>query len=63
MGPFRGYITRPTELSLVESLAVGSQLGHLGSCSEIGDRQRECEAANMEVEISTAWNPLPGDNR
>jgi hypothetical protein len=39
---------------LFESWAVGSQLVQLGSCSEIGDSQRGCEAVNTEVEVSTS---------
>jgi hypothetical protein len=34
----------------VKSSDAGSQLVHLGSCSEIGDSQRGREAVNTEVE-------------
>jgi hypothetical protein len=34
--------------------SVGSQLLHLGSCSEMGDSQLRRETVNTEVELPTA---------
>jgi hypothetical protein len=35
-------------------MAVGSQFVQLGSCSEIGDSQRRCEAMNTEADGTMA---------
>jgi hypothetical protein len=53
LGPLRGCITRPDELSSVSGVE-SSYIESSAGCSEMGDTQRGLEAVNTETEGSTA---------